>query len=117
MDLLQKRNAPAAAGARAAALRELARHLGLTAAHEVDELAARHVEAVADAASSRLEPIALTSFATIIGLIPITLSDPLWRGLGGAIIAGLAFSGTIMLFFIPVVYYYWFRNDHSLDKK
>ncbi len=62
-------------------------------------------EAVADAASSRLEPIALTSITAIIGLIPITLSDPLWRGLGGAIIAGLTFSGTIMLFFIPVVYY------------
>jgi len=62
-------------------------------------------EAVADAAASRLEPIALTSITAIIGLIPITLSDPLWRGLGGAIIAGLTFSGTIMLFFIPVVYY------------
>ncbi len=73
-----------------------------------------HIEAVSDAASSRLEPIALTSFATIVGLIPITLSDPLWQGLGGAIIAGLAFSGTIMLFFIPVVYYYWFRNDNSI---
>ncbi len=62
-------------------------------------------ESVADAAASRLEPIALTSVCTIAGLIPITISDPLWRGLGGAIIAGLTFSGTIMLFFIPVVYY------------
>lgn len=62
-------------------------------------------ESVADAAASRLEPIALTSLCTIAGLIPITVSDPLWRGLGGAIIAGLTFSGTIMLFFIPVVYY------------
>lgn len=62
-------------------------------------------ESVADAAASRLEPIALTSLCTIAGLIPITISDPLWRGLGGAIIAGLTFSGTIMLFFIPVVYY------------
>jgi len=68
-----------------------------------------YIPAIADAASSRLEAIALTSVATIIGLIPITLSDPLWRGLGGAIIAGLTFSGTIMLFFVPVVYYYWFR--------
>ncbi len=76
-----------------------------------------HIEAIADAASSRLEPIALTSFATIVGLIPITLSDPLWQGLGGAIIAGLAFSGTIMLFFIPVVFYYWFRNDIALTSK
>jgi multidrug efflux pump subunit AcrB len=39
-----------------------------------------------------------------------TLSDPIWRGLSGAIIAGLTFSGTIMLFFIPVVYYYFFRK-------
>lgn len=62
-------------------------------------------ESVADAAASRLEPIALTSLCTIAGLIPITISDPLWQGLGGAIIAGLTFSGTIMLFFIPVVYY------------
>jgi multidrug efflux pump subunit AcrB len=66
------------------------------------------IDAVVDGSSSRLEAIALTSFTAIIGLIPITLSDPLWQGLGGAIIAGLAFSGTIMLFFIPVVYYYWF---------
>lgn len=62
--------------------------------------------AISDGASSRLEPIALTSFAAILGLTPITLSDPIWRGLGGSIIAGLTFSGTIMLFFIPVVYYY-----------
>jgi multidrug efflux pump subunit AcrB len=62
-----------------------------------------------DAAASRLEPIFLTSIITIIGLIPITLSDPLWRGLGGAVISGLLFSGSIMLFFIPVVYYMWFK--------
>ena len=69
--------------------------------------------AIADASASRLEPIALTTLCTIIGLIPITLSDPLWRGLGGAIIAGLTFSGTIMLFFIPVVYYLLFRPARS----
>ncbi len=72
---------------------------------------------IADAASSRLEPIALTSICAIVGLIPITLSDPLWRGLGGAIIAGLTFSGTIMLFFIPVVYYYTFKPSKKSPKK
>ncbi|MDP3941746.1 MAG: efflux RND transporter permease subunit [bacterium] len=71
------------------------------------------IDAVVDGSSSRLEAIALTSFTAIIGLIPITLSDPLWQGLGGAIISGLAFSGTIMLFFIPVVYYYWFAPKSS----
>lgn len=63
------------------------------------------VDSIVEASTSRLEPIALTSIATIVGLLPITLTNPLWQGLGGAIIAGLFFSGTIMLFFIPVVYY------------
>jgi len=62
-------------------------------------------EAVVGGASSRLEPILLSSLTTIIGLLPITLSDPIWQGLGGAIIAGLTFSGVIMLFFIPTLYY------------
>lgn len=68
-------------------------------------------EAIAEGAASRLEPIALTSLTAILGLTPITISDPLWRGLGGAIIAGLTFSGTIMLFFIPVVYYLIFKSS------
>ncbi len=72
-------------------------------------------EAIIDASASRLEPIALTSVSQIIGLIPITLADPLWRGMGGAIIAGLSFSGTIMLFFIPIVYYYLFPEP-KLEK-
>jgi len=75
-------------------------------------------EALVDAAGSRLEPVLLTSIAAIAGLIPITLSDPLWRGLGGAIIAGLLFSGAIKLFFVPIVYYEWFKkNSESRSKK
>lgn len=71
------------------------------------------VESIADGASSRLEAISLTSLAAIFGLIPITLSDPMWRGLGGAIISGLTFSGTIMLLFIPVVYYLIFSGSEK----
>ena len=62
-------------------------------------------QSIIEGASSRLEPILLSSSTTMIGLLPITLSTPVWQGLGGAIIAGLLFSGTIMLFFIPTVYY------------
>lgn len=70
-------------------------------------------EAVTDGATSRLEPIFFSSVTNIIGLIPITISDPFWRGLGGAIIAGLSMSGIIMLVFIPVVYYVWFADEYK----
>lgn len=71
----------------------------------------KQLDAIVDASSSRLEPIFFSSLTTIIGLIPITLSDPLWRGLGGAIISGLFFSGTIMLFIIPIVYTYFLKEE------
>lgn len=70
-------------------------------------------DAVVDGATSRLEPIFMSSLTTIIGLLPITLSDPVWMGLGGAIMAGLSFSGIIMLFFIPVVYYMMMRDERA----
>jgi len=71
-------------------------------------------KAIADASASRLEPILFSNLTTLIGLIPITASDPLWRGLGGAIIAGLIFSGGIMLIFIPVIYKIVFNKN--MDK-
>jgi multidrug efflux pump subunit AcrB len=74
-------------------------------------------EAVSDGAASRLEPVFIGSFTTIVGLIPISLSNPLWRGLGGAIIAGLSFSGIIMLFFIPVMYSIIYRRDYGKSGK
>ncbi len=67
-------------------------------------------DSIVDAAGNRLEPVLLTSAATILGLVPITISDPFWRGLGGAIIAGLLFSGAIKLFFVPVTYYLMFKK-------
>lgn len=70
-------------------------------------------DAIIEAAGSRLEPIVLTSITTIVGLTPITISDPLWRGLGGAIIAGLLFSGALKLFFIPIVYKAWMRDEET----
>lgn len=71
----------------------------------------RLIEAISDAAKGRLEPILLTSLTSILGLIPITLANPLWRGLGGAIVSGLMFSGMIMLLYIPVMYYTIYQKE------
>lgn len=71
----------------------------------------KYTEAIADAGASRLEPIILTKLTAVFGLLPITLADALWRGLGGAIISGLLVASSIMLFFIPVVYYSWMKKD------
>lgn len=70
-------------------------------------------DAIIDAAGSRLQPIFFSSLTTIIGLIPITLSDPIWTGLGGALIAGLSFSGLTMLIFIPTVYSLFFSGEST----
>jgi multidrug efflux pump subunit AcrB len=70
-------------------------------------------ESIADAGSSRLEPIVLTKLCTVLGLLPITLSEPLWRGLGGAIISGVLLASTFMLLFIPVVYYSFFAKEEE----
>lgn len=72
----------------------------------------KQTDAITDAAANRLEPIFFSSLTTIIGLVPITLSDPIWQGLGGAIISGLLFSGMIMLFIIPVLYSYFYPKKY-----
>lgn len=69
-------------------------------------------QAIVEGSASRLEPILLSSLTTIVGLAPITITQPLWQGLGGAIISGLTFSGLIMLFFIPAVYYMMMEKDY-----
>ncbi len=71
------------------------------------------LEAVSDAGASRLEPIVLTKLCTVLGLLPITLSEPVWQGLGGAIISGVLLASTFMLLFIPVVYYTFFAKEEE----
>ncbi|NTU98909.1 efflux RND transporter permease subunit, partial [Candidatus Falkowbacteria bacterium] len=46
------------------------------------------MDAVVDAGRSRLEAIFITSVCTIIGIIPITLSNETWMALGSAVIFG-----------------------------
>lgn len=60
--------------------------------------------AIIDAGKSRFEAIFITSFCTIIGIIPITLSSITWQALGTAIIAGLSVSSFLTLFVVPSLF-------------
>lgn len=62
-------------------------------------------EAIAEATKSRLQPIIMTSITTIVGILPLAISNDFWRGLGFSLIFGLASSTILTLIVIPVVYY------------
>lgn len=62
------------------------------------------VEAAARGGADRLRPILSTSITTIIGLIPLALSDAMWEPLCFAIIFGLIASTILSLAIIPAMY-------------
>jgi len=61
-------------------------------------------EAVVDAGKSRMEAIFITSVCTIFGILPVTLSNEIWRSLGGAVIFGLSLSSFLTLFLVPALF-------------
>jgi multidrug efflux pump len=73
------------------------------------------LEAVQQAAVSRLRPILMTSLATILGALPIALAlgDAATSriSLGIVIIGGLVFSGLLTLYVIPAVYTFLSRGN------
>lgn len=60
--------------------------------------------AAAFGASDRLRPILTTSITTVIGLLPLALSDPQWYPLYMAIIFGLMSATLIALLVVPGLY-------------
>ncbi|NER52307.1 MAG: efflux RND transporter permease subunit, partial [Symploca sp. SIO1A3] len=61
-------------------------------------------EAAAHGASDRLRPILTTSITTIVGVIPLALSSPIWFPLASAIGFGLVASTLIALLVVPGLY-------------
>ncbi len=63
------------------------------------------MEALQQAAETRLTPIVLTALTTIGGLLPLTLrGGTLWAPLGWTIIGGLLVSTLLTLIIVPVFY-------------
>jgi len=70
-------------------------------------------EAIVDAGVSRLEPVLLTSVCTVLGMIPLTLSNPTWTGLGLAIMCGLSVSTIFTLLVLPTLYFSVFKRKYT----
>ena len=69
-------------------------------------------EAAMSAGRRRMRPIFLTSAAAAVGVIPMILSgSSLWGPLGAVICSGLFFALALSLLVLPVLYYYFHRND------
>ncbi|HOX29650.1 MAG TPA: efflux RND transporter permease subunit [Candidatus Paceibacterota bacterium] len=68
-------------------------------------------DSIIDAGKSRLEAIFITSFCTILGIVPITLSSKTWEGLGAAIIFGLSISSFFTLFVIPALFAQFLKEE------
>ena len=71
-------------------------------------------EGVIEAGVARMQPIFLTSITTIVGVLPLALSEEMWRGLGFSLIFGLIFATVLTLFFIPVVFTCLCRKDYNI---
>jgi len=67
------------------------------------------VEALIEAGKERLRPIIMTTFAMILGMLPLALSSSegseFKNGMAWAIIGGLTSSFLLTLFLVPTVYY------------
>jgi multidrug efflux pump len=73
------------------------------------------VEAVIEAATIRLRPILMTSFATIFGVLPIAIGFGAGaesrRPLGLAVVGGMLFSTFLALVLVPVLYTFLARSS------
>ena len=66
------------------------------------------IRAATAAAKSRLRPILMTSLTTILGMVPMAISQgvgsEMWRPLGISVIGGLAVSTMLTLIYVPSMF-------------
>jgi HAE1 family hydrophobic/amphiphilic exporter-1 len=77
-------------------------------------------EAIALSGKSRLRPVLMTAFTTILGMIPMATStsegSELWTTLGIVVIGGLTVSTFVTLIVVPILYGI-FNRKGEIEKK
>ena len=66
------------------------------------------MQAVVDAAVTRVRPVSLGVLTTVLGVVPL-LWDPFFKSLAVVVIAGLSFATILTLIVVPVLYTLFFR--------
>lgn len=65
-------------------------------------------EAIALSGASRLRPVLMTAFTTVLGMVPMALSQgegsEMWQPLGIVVIGGLLVSTIVTLIIVPIFY-------------
>lgn len=70
-------------------------------------------ESISEAAEARLQPIIMTSVTTIIGILPLALTNEFWAGLGFALMFGLIAATPLTLIVIPITYHIFEKPKKS----
>jgi HAE1 family hydrophobic/amphiphilic exporter-1 len=77
-------------------------------------------DAIAMSGKSRLRPVLMTSFTTILAMLPLAFSkgsgSEIWSPMGIAVIGGLIFSTFLTLIIIPVLYGTFIRKSPKIRK-
>ena len=68
------------------------------------------IDVVVDSAAVRLRPIVLTTVATVIGMVPLAGSAPIWAPLALSVMFGLIFAIVLTLILVPTLF---FRAPHD----
>lgn len=72
-------------------------------------------KAIIDSAVLRFRPIMLTSFAEVLGMIPL-LPNPFWTPMSAAFIGGLVIATPLGLLFVPALYAAWYKVKETGEK-
>lgn len=71
-------------------------------------------QAILDSAVSRVRPVTMAAFTTVLGMIPLVF-DVFFSAMAVTIMAGLTFATVLTLIVVPVFYAVFFRVHHLED--
>ncbi len=79
------------------------------------------IQACIGAAKSRLRPVLMTTCTTILGMVPMAVSQgvgaEMWRPLGVAVIGGLTISTIMTLIYVPAMYCLFAGNGIKVRRR